>query len=51
MGAEHFARAIGYAAVEEYDKAWADIRKYQELGGEVDPEFLETLKEASGRSE
>jgi len=38
-----------YYLSEEYDKSWRDIRKAQDLGYKVSPEFLEDLRKASGR--
>jgi tetratricopeptide (TPR) repeat protein len=42
-------RAIAYYYDKEYDKSWADVHKAEELGYAVKPEFLEALKQASGR--
>jgi tetratricopeptide (TPR) repeat protein len=42
-------RALVYYYEKEYDKAWADAHKIEELGYPVEPEFLKMLKEASGR--
>jgi len=33
----------------EYDKSWNDIKKAQDLGYKVPPEFLDDLRKASGR--
>jgi len=33
----------------EYDKAWADVRKHQALGGHVNEGFIEALTQASSR--
>jgi len=42
-------RALNYYIKKDYDKAWEDVHKAQSLGQEVRPEFLKTLREASGR--
>jgi hypothetical protein len=42
-------RAIAYFYKHEYDKAWDDVSKAQDLGSQIDPEFLKDLREASGR--
>jgi tetratricopeptide (TPR) repeat protein len=48
--AEAYAtRAKIYILGNDYDKAWADIHKVEELGSKVNPELLEGLKKASGR--
>jgi len=42
-------RAYIYYVKKEYDKAWEDVHKAESLGQEVRPQFLKTLREASGR--
>ncbi len=42
-------RAVSYFFKKEYEKAWDDVHKIQNLGLQVHPEFLNTLREASGR--
>ena len=42
-------RAVSYLSKQDYDKAWEDVHKAEELGWEVPADFLESLKEASGR--
>ena len=42
-------RAIAYFQKQDYDKSWNDVHKLEELGGWLDPRFLEALKKASGR--
>jgi len=44
-------RAGLYYFTKEYDKAWADVHECGKLGGVVDPRFLQSLQEASGREE
>jgi lipoprotein NlpI len=44
-------RGIAYYHMEEYDEAWEDVHKAQNLGYQVPPEFLKALREASGREE
>ena len=42
-------RAIGYYYKKEYEKAWDDVHKAQNMGYEVHPGFLNALRKASGR--
>ena len=42
-------RGISYFFRKEYEKAWDDVHKAQSLGHQVHPEFLNELREASGR--
>lgn len=42
-------RAFAYYFIKEYDKAWSDVHKAEALKFYVFPEFLESLKKASGR--
>lgn len=42
-------RAAAYFGLKEYDKAWADVTKCKQLGGQVHPEFLKALTKASSR--
>ena len=42
-------RAISYYHKKEYDKAWDDVHKAQNMGYEVHPGFLDALRKASGR--
>lgn len=42
-------RAVSYYLKREYDKAWEDVNKAQGLGFQVHPEFLDALRQASGR--
>jgi Tfp pilus assembly protein PilF len=44
-------RARIYMMSEDFDKARKDVDKVKELGGEVNPEILEELKNASGKKE
>jgi tetratricopeptide (TPR) repeat protein len=43
-------REIAYYKLKEYDKAWADVRKVEEIGGSINPRFIENLKQASGKN-
>ena len=47
----YYNRAVAYYDKVEYDKAMQDVHKAQGLGCQVSPEFLKTLREASGRKE
>ena len=42
-------RGFAYYLAKEYDKAWIDVHKAQGLGYAINPEFLNTLRKASGR--
>jgi tetratricopeptide (TPR) repeat protein len=44
-------RELAYFKLEKYDKAWADVHTVKEIGGTPDPDFIETLKKASGRDQ
>lgn len=46
----YYARSLAYYTTKEYDKAWIDVHKAEELGFTVDANFLNTLKQASGRN-
>jgi len=43
------ARGASYYMAKDYDKAWTDVHKAEGLGYAIKPEFLNTLKKASGR--
>jgi tetratricopeptide (TPR) repeat protein len=45
----YYGRGSAYYFKGEYDKAWEDVHKSQSLYYQVDPRFLEALREASGR--
>ena len=45
----YIARARIYLAGGEYDKAWTDVHKAEELETKVNPQLLDELKRASGR--
>lgn len=45
----YYNRVDFYYFTQEYAKAWEDVHKAEALGGEIDPEFMEKLKKASGR--
>ena len=49
--AAYNSRGFAYFQNKAYDKAWADVKKCQELGGSIDPDFLQKLRQASGRNE
>ena len=48
----HFNRAVMYARLNEFDKALADVKEFQRLGGkpDPDPEFIQALTQAAGRA-
>ena len=43
-------RAVILFIRKDYDRAWADVKKCQELGGTVNPNLLDELRKASGRT-
>jgi hypothetical protein len=45
----YYGRARSYYFKKEYDKSWDDIKKAQDLGYKVPPEFLDDLRKASAR--
>ena len=45
----YFGRAIAYTSQKNFDKAWEDVHKAQSLGAQIPQEFLEVLRQASGR--
>jgi tetratricopeptide (TPR) repeat protein len=44
-----YNRARCYYFKKEYDKAWDDSKRAQDLGFKVPPEFFDDLRKASGR--
>ena len=42
-------RAVAYFYKRDYEKAWDDVYKSQNLGYKVHPRFLNVLRQASGR--
>ena len=44
-------RARAYCLKKSYDKSWDDVKKAQERGYQIPPEFIEDLRKASGRQE
>lgn len=49
FGTAYYSRAIAYYHQRQYHNAWNDVRQAQNLGREVDANFLKLLKKASGR--
>jgi tetratricopeptide (TPR) repeat protein len=47
----YYNRAVVYYYKKEYDKAWADVHKAQSLGHQIPTNFIEALREISGRKE
>jgi len=45
----YYSRGRAYYMEKEYDKAWMDVHRVEELGETVTPELLNALKKASGR--
>ena len=48
-GKAYNLRAVAYYHLKEYDKAWADVRKAEELGVNVNLDFINDLMGASNR--
>ena len=48
-GDAYINRARAYAFNKQYDQSWEDIHKAESLGGNINPQFLEGLRRASGR--
>lgn len=46
----YLVRARVYLLAKDFDKAWADVHKIEELGGTVKQEFLGELESLSGRN-
>ncbi|UCE07667.1 MAG: tetratricopeptide repeat protein, partial [bacterium] len=40
----YYSRAVAYYGAKEYVNAWADIRRLQNLGYQVNPEFIRALQ-------
>ena len=45
----YYNRAVVYFHKREYDKAWDDVNKARSLGHQIPGNFLEALREISGR--
>lgn len=45
----YYNRGVAYYYEKDYDLAWVDVHKAESLGYTINPEFLNTLKKASGR--
>ena len=48
-GEMYFNRAVTYFHNNEYDKAWDDVNKAQNLGWEIHSGFLQDLRNASDK--
>jgi tetratricopeptide (TPR) repeat protein len=44
-------RSLAYYNLKEYDKAWRDVHKIEELKDTVSPDFIDELKKASGKNQ
>ncbi len=49
LGLAYSNRGNAYYVAKEYNIAWLDVRKAEELGYTVDPNFITALKKALGR--
>lgn len=45
----YYNRATACYQKKEYDKAWEDVHKAQSMDYQIPPDFLEALRDASGR--
>jgi len=43
-------RGVAYFMLNKFDKAWGDVHKVQNLGSQINPEFMQKLRNASGRN-
>ena len=50
-GEAYYNRALAWYAKRCYNEAWADVKRYRELGGTPEPALIERLQKASGRRE
>lgn len=41
-------RALCFYDAKQFDRAWTDVRSVQSLGGQLDPEFIRRLSDATG---
>jgi len=41
-------RAVAHYRLKAYDKAWADVKMFVQLGGQPNPEFIKALNQAAG---
>ena len=46
----YYYRATAYTSDGQYDLAWRDVEACERLGGQVNPQFLDELRKASGKS-
>jgi tetratricopeptide (TPR) repeat protein len=47
----YYNRAVAWFFQHNYPKAWADVKRFQQMGGKPDPQFMRDLSKASGRRE
>jgi len=47
----YFSRGRAYCTEKEYNESWEDIKKAQDLGYKIPPEFFEDLRNASRRQD
>jgi tetratricopeptide (TPR) repeat protein len=45
----YYNRGFTYFMTKDYDKAWSDVHQAEGLGMAINPEFITSLKDASGR--
>lgn len=48
-GGAYISRSVSYFIKKDYDKAWEDVHTAESLGYKANPNFLNDLKNASGR--
>lgn len=44
-------RAMASFYLQQYPQAWTDVRKAQQLGGRIDPNFISELTRLSGQGQ
>ena len=45
----YYNRAVAYFYKKDYDRCWKDVHKAESLGYKFSPDFIKSLKKASGR--
>ena len=47
----YYSRAICYFGKNDFDNSWKDVHTAEKLGYRINPDFIDALKQASGRKE
>lgn len=51
LASGYYNRALAHATSKAFDRAWADLHMYREMGRVPHPSFVEELTRDSGQSE